>query len=240
MNERTAGSPAVQRTASNTKVVGGYLHKIEEVPKEVRDYAINKLNPVDAAGERIKDAQGNNITARISTAKENGSYYGPVILNNEKFLVQAVGKERLSAVVHHKDDVALQGASLALLDAKKTMNGTNVQVHYTGDKAKAYHWSDKSKQAADPAKDAPEKAPQQAPVKEAMKAEDFMKQAADYAKENIKNTNQREAFLKHLATSPNRLSTSSRKPPNPRPRLCRLNKPIPASNDKERDHGRHF
>ena len=198
MNERTAGSPAGQRTASNTKVVGGYLHKIEEVPKEVRDYAINKLNPVDAAGERIKDAQGNNITARISTAKENGSYYGPVILNNEKFIVQAVGKERLSAVVHHKDDVALQGSSLALLDAKKTMNGTNVQVHYTGDKAKAYHWSDKSKQAADPAKDAPEKAPQQAPVKEAMKAEDFMKQAADYAKENIKNTNQREAFLKHL------------------------------------------
>ena len=87
MNERTAGSPADQRTASNTKVVGGYLHKIEEVPKEVRDYAINKLNPVDAAGERIKDAQGNNITARISTAKENGSYYGPVILNNEKFVV---------------------------------------------------------------------------------------------------------------------------------------------------------
>ena len=31
-----------------------------------------------------------------------------------------------------------------------------------------------------------------------MKAEDFMKQAADYAKDNIKNTNQREAFLKHL------------------------------------------
>ena len=104
-------------------------------------------------------------------------------------------------MVHHKDDVALQGASLALLDAKKTMNGTNVQVHYTGDKAKAYHWSDKSKLTADiskvsaiPAKDAPEKTP----VKEAMKAEDFMKQAADYAKENIKNTNQREAFLKHL------------------------------------------
>jgi hypothetical protein len=198
MNERTAGSPAGQRTASNTKVLGGYLHKIEEVPKEVRDYAINKLNPVDATGERIKDAQGNNITARISTAKENGSYYGPVILNNEKFVVQAVGKERLSAVVHHKDDVALQGASLALLDAKKTMNGTNVQVHYTGDKAKAYHWSDKSKQAADPAKDASEKAPQQAPAKEAMKAEDFMKLAADYAKKNMKNTNQREAFLKHL------------------------------------------
>lgn len=126
MNDRTAGSPAGQRTNANSKVVGNYLHKIEEVPKEVRDYAINKLNPVDAAGERIKDAQGNQITARISTAKENGSYYGPVILNNEKFIVQNDG-----AVVHHKDDVALQGASLALLDAKKTMNGTSVQVHYT-------------------------------------------------------------------------------------------------------------
>lgn len=203
MNERTAGSPAGQRTAGNSKVVGGYIHKIEEVPKEVRDYAINKLNPVDAAGERMKDAQGNNITARISTAKENGSYYGPVILNNEKFIVQAVGKERLSAVVHHKDDVALQGASLALLDAKKTMNGTSVQVHYTGDKAKAYHWSDKSRQAAEPiktapSKETPEKAQPPAPVHEPMKSEDFMKQAAEYAKANIKNTNQREAFLKHL------------------------------------------
>lgn len=198
MNDRTAGSPAGQRPAGNSKVVGGYVHKIEEVPKEVRDYAINKLNPVDAAGERLKDAQGNNITARISTAKENGSYYGPVILNNDKFIVQAVGKERLSAVVHHKEDVALQGASLAVLDAKKTMNGTNVQVHYTGEKAKAYPWADKSKQAADPARDVPEKVSQQAPAKDALKPEDFMKQAADYAKENIKNTNQREAFLKHL------------------------------------------
>jgi hypothetical protein len=198
MNDRTAGSPAGQRPAANSKVVGGYVHKIEEVPKEVRDYAINKLNPVDAAGERLKDAQGNNITARISTAKENGSYYGPVILNNEKFIVQAVGKERLSAVVHRKEDVALQGASLAVLDAKKTMNGTNVQVHYTGEKAKAYPWADKSRQAADPGKDMPEKVSQQAPAKEALKPEDFMKQAATYAKENIKNTNQREAFLKHL------------------------------------------
>ena len=139
MNDRTAGFPAgqSQRSGGNSKVVGNYLHKIEEVPKEVRDYAINKLNPLDAAGERIKDAHGNNITARVSTAKENGSYYGPVILNNDKFIVQAVGKDRISAVVHHKDDVALQGASLALLDAKKTMNGPSVQVHYTGDKAKA-------------------------------------------------------------------------------------------------------
>ena len=165
------------------KTPGNYLRKIEDVPKEIREYAINKLNPVDEIGNRIKDDHGNPITARISTAKENGSYYGPVILNNEKFIVQAVGKERLSAVVHNKDDVALQGASLALLDAKKTMNGTSIQIHYNGDKSKAYPWADKNKNAQ---------------AKEAIKADDFINQAADYARKNIKNTNQREAFLKHL------------------------------------------
>lgn len=196
MNDRAANAPAgqQQRNTGNSKGAGNYLHKIEEVPKEVRDYAINKLNPVDQAGNRLKNDQGKYITARVSTAKENGSYYGQVILNNEKFIVQAVGKERLSALVHHKADVALQGDALKILDAKKYMNGTSIQVHYSGDKAKAYRWHDKNKVTAEPAKYAPEKAP----VKGAMKAEDFMKQAADYAKENIKNTNQREAFLKHL------------------------------------------
>lgn len=188
MNDRTASSTPAQSKSAPAKVAGNYIHKIEEVPKEVRDYAINKLNPVDAAGERIKDAKGDPITARISAAKENGSYYGPVILNNEKYVVQAVGKERLSAVVHRKEDVALQGASLALLDAKKTMNGTNIQVHYTGDKAKAYHWADKNK--SEPVKEAP--------AKEAVKPDDFLKKAEEYAKANIKHTGQREAFLKHL------------------------------------------
>lgn len=197
MTDRTATAQTGQRPAR--KVIGDYLHKIEDVPKEARDYTINKLNPVDEAGERIKDGQGNPITARISAAKENGSYYGPVVLNNDQYLVQAVGKERLSAVVHKKEDLALQGASLALLDAKKTLNGTNVQIHYSGDKAKAYHWTDKSRETQQPQQtQAPVQQAQAAPVKEPLKAEDFMQQAAEYAKENIKNTNQRQAFLKHL------------------------------------------
>lgn len=199
MNEHTAKAETGQRNFSS-KVIGNYIHKIEDVPKEVRDYALNKLNPVDEVGDRIRDGQGNPITARISTAKENGSYYGPVILNNEKFIVQAVGKERLSAVVHHKENVALQGASLTLLDAKKTMNGTSVQIHYTGDKSKAYHWADKNKQMPGPVKVA-----DKTPEKEVIKAEDFMLQATAYAKTNIKNTNQREAFLKHLGNVTNQV-----------------------------------
>lgn len=177
MNDRTA---TLQTRQSRKKVIGDYLHKIEDIPIEAREYTINKLNPVDEAGKRIKDNNENPITARISTAKENGSYYGPVILNNEQYLIQAIGKKRLSAVVHRKEDIALQGASLGILDAKKTMNGTNVQIHYSGDKAKVYHWVDKrreTEQAKTPA--------EKALAKEPMKAEDFMHQSTEYAKSNI-------------------------------------------------------
>lgn len=196
MNQRTAESSGQwQNAGRNPTVVGSYLHNIDLVPREVRDYALNKLNATQHAGNRIQDSQGKPATARISTAKENGSYYGSVILNNDNFIVQAVGRERLSAVVHHKIDVALQGASLAMLDAKKTMNGASIQVHYTGATAKAYPWADKARAGHEQDRAAPPKGQ----VKEPMKADEFMRQAADYARENIRNTNQREAFLKHLA-----------------------------------------
>lgn len=190
MNERTSSTTPSRSQNSNVKAAGDYIHKIADVPVEVREYAINKLNPVDAAGERINDAQGNPITARISAAKENGSYYGPVVLTNDKYIVQAVGKERLSAVVHRREDVELQGASLALLDSKKQLNTMSVQTHYTGNKAKVYPWAEKNRQATEPAKEAP--------AKEAVKPEDFMQKAAEYAKANIKHAGQREAFMKHL------------------------------------------
>lgn len=189
-NEQSTDSSANQpQKSAGKKAVGNFISKIEEVPKEVRDYAINKLSPLDADGNRVKDDNGKVISASISTAKENGSYYGPVVLNNEKFLVQAVGKDRLYAIVHEKENIALQGSSLNDLDAKKTMNGTNLQIHYTGDKAKAYHWAGKDKQV---------NAGRESLAKEAPKPEDLMQQAAEYAQANIKNANQREAFLKHM------------------------------------------
>ncbi|WP_281661198.1 KfrB domain-containing protein [Microvirgula aerodenitrificans] len=231
MNERTPNSSAEQRLPSKTKVIGDYLHRINEVPKEIRDYAINKLNPVDANGERINDTQGNPIMARVATAKENGSYYGPVILNNDRFIVQAVGKDRLSAVIHHKNDIALQGSSLQLLDARKTMNGTNVQIHYTGEKAKAYPWQAEKNRQAESEKEAPQQPPaKQAPAKPPIKAEDFLKQAAEYAKENIKNTNQREAFLKHLGNVTERVF-------NKRPPEVTKSTPAPEQAKQQADTG---
>lgn len=185
MNERAipAGdnAPAKQPAKQHHHQVGDYLMKIEEVPKEVRDYAVNKLSPKDATGKEVRTG--------IAVAKENGSYYGPVVLNNDKFIVQAVGKNRSYAVVHPKDNVELQGFTLALLDAKKQLNGFNVQIHYTGDKAKAYPF--KPKEAI--ADHAQGQHRDQAPKPEALLA-----QAQEYAASNIKNANQRAAFLKHM------------------------------------------
>lgn len=167
---------------------GKYLSKIDEVPKEIRDYAINKLTPLDPDGNRIKDGKGNDVNASISAAKENGSYYGPVLLNNDNYLVQAVGKDRLFAIVHEKQNVAFQGAALPTLDAKKSLNGTNIQIHYTNDKAKAYPWTDKT-QKADAKEESGEKT---------IKPDELLKKAVEYADANIKNSIQRQAFLKHL------------------------------------------
>ncbi len=182
MNDRTTP------TEPRKKNSGKYLSKIDEVPKEIRDYAINKLTPLDSAGNRIKDGQGNEVTASISVAKENGSYYGHVILNNDNYLVQAVGKDRLFAIVHEKQNVAFQGASLATLDAKKSLNGTNIQIHYTNDKAKVYPWTDKSQNIES----------KEPPGEKTIKPEELLQKAAEYADANIKNPIQRQAFLKHL------------------------------------------
>lgn len=180
----------------NKKTVGNYITNIKDVPTEVREYAVNRLNPIDADGKRLKDSSGHDVVASVTTAKENGSYYGPVVLNNDKFLVQAVGKDRLYAVVHDKQNVALQGSTLSMLDAKKNLGGFSIQVHYNGDKAKAFPWADKSRAAQEKPVEAHTK--DSSPAKETISSESMMAMAAEYAKQNIKNTNQREAFLKHL------------------------------------------
>ena len=226
MNDRTAGTPAsdIKKSPVHNKVVGAFLSKIEDVPKEIREYAVNKLNPKDAEGNRLRDGQGRKISASVSVAKENGSYYGPVILNNDKYLVQSVGKDRLYAVVHPKDGLDLQGSTLRMLDSKRQLNNTNVQIHYTGDKAKVYPYSDKNREGADKPKEAP------APARDELKPDAFLAQAAQYAKQNIKNANQREAFMKHLG---NVTEQAFNKPPET---ARAQSKPAPVQ-AKQADHG---
>jgi len=195
MNDRNQTPSADSKAGKSTNqrpAVGDYLMKIEDVPKEVRDYAINKISPKDADGNTQKDEKGKERRAGISSAKENGSYYGPVILNNDKFIVQAVGKDRSYAVVHPKDKVELQGPTLATLDEQKRMNGFDVQIHYTGDRAKAYPHKAKETTAAQGEKT------QASKPKEGMTPETIIAKAQEYAAENIKHAGQRTAFLKHM------------------------------------------
>ena len=112
--------------------------------------------------------------------------------------MQAVGKDRSYAVVHPKDKVELQGSTLAMLDAKKQLNGFNVQIHYTGDKAKAYPFKPKEATADQAQGQQRDQAPKAKEAKETMKPEALLAQAQEYAAGNIKNANQRAAFLKHM------------------------------------------
>ncbi len=186
----TPPAPDPKETGNSAnRPIGNFLIKIEEVPAEVRDYAINKLSPKDANGNSIKDKQGKDVRAGISTARENGSYYGPVILNNDKFIVQAVGKDRSYAVVHPKEKVKLQGSTLTMLDSKKQLNGFNVQVHYSEGQAKAYPYKPKET-ILDETSKVNEKA--------IIKPEYLIAKAQEYAVSNIKHAGQRAAFLKHM------------------------------------------
>jgi hypothetical protein len=178
MTEQTKEQETKQRP-----LVGDYLMKIEDVPKEVREYAINKISLKDADGNFLKDENNKEIKANIAVAKENGNYYGQVVLNNDSYIVQAVGKNQNFVVVHPKNKIELQGNTLKTLDEKKQMNGFSIQVHYTGDQAKVYPFKPKEREEA---------------IKEAMTPETLLTQAKEYAEKNIKNSSQRSAFLKHM------------------------------------------
>ncbi|MDD2468941.1 MAG: hypothetical protein PHI97_33645 [Desulfobulbus sp.] len=184
MNEHSTQEPDRNfptENQANNSIAGVYLMNAEDIPTELKEYAINKLNPSE-----------NNY---IVPAKEGGSYYGPVILNNENFIVQAVGREKNCAVVHQKDKIELKG-STSSLDEKKQLNGFNIQVHYTGDKAKAYPYKPKEKNA-DQEQEKPEQQ-QKKRTADSITVEKIISTAQEYASKNIKNGNQRAAFLKHL------------------------------------------
>lgn len=188
MNDRSPSSAdpgLTQQPPRQRPAPGDYLMNIEDVPREVREYAINRLA---AGGGGSRDDRPN-----ISVARENGSYYGPVILNNERFIVQAVGKDRGSAVVHPKELVELQGVANEL-NEKRRLNGFSVQVHYTGDRAKGYPYKPKEA-TADHGQQQESSKPA---VKETMKPETVIAKAQEYAAENIKNAIQRATFLKHM------------------------------------------
>lgn len=187
-----AGKQAALPSKEASKKVGNFVMKSELIPAELQAFVKERLGR-DQEGNPKKDETGAEIKPAVVPAKENGSYRGTVILNNENYIVQAVGKEAKTAVVHRKDDVELMGSKLKWRDENKKMHNADVQIYYSGEKAKAYPW-DKEKALAAPAKEASKDAQD----KPALKPENLLEKAQQYAAENIKNAKQREAFLKHL------------------------------------------
>lgn len=211
MSEQTPGGNASQsqeprqNAGGKPKGPGNYLMDPQLVPPEIREFVANRMEPKDANGNRLLNDTNQPVRAEVMPARENGSYYGPVVFNNAQFMVQAVGKNQQFAVVHDKRDVELQGPSLQDRDAKRQLNGAVVQVHYNGERAKAYPYKQKE-QTRDQAQEAPK--PPKAPE---LTREGLVASAVQYAASNLR-ANQREAFIKNFTQAVTNATEQQQKP----------------------------
>lgn len=159
--EKAPVQPSAQEkgpTIAKPPVSGRYVMDHKEIPKEVLAFVGQKLG---------KDAP-------VNPAREGGGYKGKVLLNSGDYLVQAVGRDSSSAVVHRKADVAMVGSNLEWRNKNDRLQSVDVQIHYEGGQAKVYPWNrEKEDQLR------------------------FMNKAKDYAK-TISNDKERASFLKHI------------------------------------------
>lgn len=118
MRQRPARAGAATQPAREP---ADYIFRRNDIPLEVKAFALSRL--------------GND--AQVHPARRNGSYKGAVLLNSDDWLVQAIGHNLKTAVVHRKADVTLMG-SVKWRDANKRLGGAAVQVHYNDGNGKAY------------------------------------------------------------------------------------------------------
>ncbi|HBN8448260.1 TPA: hypothetical protein NI803_004603 [Pseudomonas aeruginosa] len=175
--DRTIGDSAASPAKSKAPTAGAYRMDAGNIPQEIRSSVADRLG----------------TEAEVFPAKENGSYKGPVIHADKGFVVQAVGKNQQTAVVHQRADVEMMGASLKGRDANNDLVNRNIQVHYRGEHAKAYPWDAEKEQQQRAARTVEKQTERGAAT-----ATRVMSEAEKYAAENIKNAKQREAFLRHL------------------------------------------
>lgn len=198
-----APQEAQSKQSAPKKAAGNYLFKQDEIPVEVKAFINNRLGN-DANGNPITNDKNEPAKINIFPAKEGGTYKGTVILNNADFVVQSVGTGQ-TAVVHRKSDVELQGKPLQNRDQSNSLHGADIQVFYTKDKAKAYPWNKEKdlEKKSEPGlgekpKPAQEVSPELKAAYQKQAVNDVLAKALEYAEQNIKNTNQRTAFIKHI------------------------------------------
>lgn len=157
-----AGTPVKEEAPRipTQRPIGAYVMDHKEIPKEISSFVAEKLG---------KDAS-------VHPAREGGGYKGKVLLNSDQYLVQSVGREGKSAVVHRKDDLEIKGSNLAWRDQNKRLGSVDVQIHYDAGKAKMYAWN---REREDQVR--------------------FVTKAQEFAK-TITSAKERGVFLKHLTT----------------------------------------
>lgn len=182
-----AKAPATAKETTPAKVAGEPIMSMEAIPPSV--------------GHLMRDKMGQGSV--VLPARSNGTYKGKIIYTDDHFVGQQVGRDGKKAILHRKEDLALQGNELKWRLDNNRLNNAGVQVFYNGDRAKAYPFNLERQQASGEQSKAavPEKPMTLTP-------EQFQKQAADYAAEHIKNAKQREAFLKHLGAATDQTKTT--------------------------------
>jgi hypothetical protein len=182
----TTNSP-VSASSTEKKEVGKAITK--DIPKEVKDFGVEKLSH-DVNGNIRQGADGKPLKVAVIPARENGSYKGRVIANGEQYLVQAIGKDEKYAVVHEKANLEMVSNTLKWRDENKRLGQSNIQIHYNGEKAKVFPYSPDR---------AAEKQVSRTAAKEAtpLTKEEFQKKAQEFSK-TIEDPKKRDAFLKTI------------------------------------------
>lgn len=215
-NQSSSSAQAPQESAKTPrpKDAGKYITAPDKIPPEIKAYVDKRLGQ-DENGNPRKDENDKVISPAIFPAKENGSYKGKVILNNDTYLVQTIGKDERTAVVHEKANLELMGERLKFRDQKQTLHNADIQVHYTDGKAKAYPVKNEQQQGGVEKQAGVEKA--------AINNEQMLQKAQEYAAENIKNGKSRDAFLKHFENVVNPERSQS---PSPEAKVEQPNKQV--------------
>lgn len=175
-----------EKEAPTKKDAGNYITPPDKIPHEIKAFIDKRLGH-DADGNQ-RTENGAPVKPSVFPAKENGSYKGKVILNTETHLVQSIGKDEKTAVVHEKANLEMVGNRLKWRDENQKLHNADIQIHYKDGKGKAFpHASEKEQ---------PQKTT--APERVGFTPEQYIEKAQIYAAQNIKNAKSRESFLKHV------------------------------------------
>lgn len=131
---------AKQGETKSKKQLGAYRMPHDDIPPHFKELAQRKLQ----ADEVI-----------VHPAREGGAYKGKILHADTNFLVQAVGKEGRSAVVHRVSDLELVSQNLRWRAENDRLGSQNVQIHYNAGKGKVYPFDPDRVPAAQEKREAP-------------------------------------------------------------------------------------